>query len=227
MADHLAAIRSEEVTSFEALATLPVLRKSDLIELQAKARPFGGFNGTPLARLGKIFMSPGPIFDPEGTRPDYWRFARALFAAGIRTGELLHNAFSYHLTPAGSMVESGARALGCPVIPAGTGQTEKQLEAIAELRPTAYVGTPSFLLILLEKGREANLDLTSITKAMVSGEAFPPSLAARLEQEFDITAYQCYATADVGLIGYETMARDGFVIRHNTSPCDRRRRCRP
>jgi phenylacetate-CoA ligase len=212
MADHLAAIRSEEVTSFEALATLPVLRKSDLIELQAKARPFGGFNGTPLARLGKIFMSPGPIFDPEGTRPDYWRFARALFAAGIRTGELLHNAFSYHLAPAGSMVESGARALGCPVIPAGTGQTEKQLEAIAELRPTAYVGTPSFLLILLEKGREANLDLTSITKAMVSGEAFPPSLAARLEQEFDITAYQCYATADVGLIGYETMARDGFVV---------------
>ncbi len=212
VARQLAGVRPSEIDSFEALAMLPVRRKSDLIELQRRSLPFGELNGTPLERLAKIFVSPGPIYDPEGTRPDYWRFARAMFAADFRPGDLVHNTFAYHLTPAGSMAESGARALGCPVIAAGTGQTEKQIQVIAELKPTAYVGTPSFLKILLERGRDEGVDLSSIKKALVSGEAFPPALASELEREFGISAYQCYATADVGLIAYETRARDGLVI---------------
>jgi phenylacetate-CoA ligase len=212
VARQLDGIDPTRIDSFEALATLPVRRKSDLIEQQHQALPFGQLNGTPIERLGKIFVSPGPIFEPEGTRPDYWRFARALFAAGIRSGDVVHNTFAYHLTPAGSMAESGARALGCPVIPAGTGQTEKQLEIISQLRPTAYTGTPSFLNILMERGRDDGIDVSSIGKALVSGEAFPPTLAEKLKRDFDIAAYQCYATAEAGLIAYETTARDGLVI---------------
>lgn len=200
------------IDSFERLATLPLRRKSELIDRQQATPPFGGLNGKPLARLAKVFVSPGPIFEPEGARADYWRFARAMFAAGFSPGDLVHNTFAYHLTPAGSMAESGARALGCPVIPAGTGQTEKQLEVIARLRPIAYVGTPSFLKILMERGREDGIDVTSFKKALVSGEAFPPALAEELEREFDIHAFQCYATADAGLIAYESKARDGLVI---------------
>ena len=200
------------IDSFERLAELPVRRKSALIDQQQDAPPFGGLNGTPVERLAKIFASPGPIFEPEGARSDYWRFARALFAAGIRPGDLVHNTFAYHLTPAGSMAESGARALGCPVIPAGTGQTEKQLEVIARLRPIAYVGTPSFLKILLERGRDEGLGALPFKKALVSGEAFPPALAEELKQTYGISAYQCYATADAGLIAYECNARDGLVI---------------
>ena len=198
--------------SFEALAKVPVLRKSELIERQQAALPFGELNGTPIERLAKIFVSPGPIYDPEGTRPDYWRFARAMFAAGFRSGDLVHNTFAYHLTPAGSMAEGGARALGCPVIAAGTGQTEKQIQVIAALRPAAYVGTPSFLKILLTKAREDGVDVSSINKALVSGEAFPLALAEELEQDFGIHAFQCYATADIGLIAYESKAREGLVI---------------
>ena len=208
----LDGIDPRTIDSFERLADVPVCRKSDLIDRQQEAPPFGGLNGTPVERLAKIFVSPGPIFEPEGARADYWRFARALFAAGIRPGALVHNAFAYHLTPAGSMAESGARALGCPVIPAGTGQTEKQLEVIARLRPVAYVGTPSFLKILMDRGKEEAIDVTSFTKALVSGEAFPLALAEELEQQFGIAAYQCYATADAGLIAYESKARDGLVI---------------
>ena len=211
-AEQLQGVDAKTVDSFEQLAALPVRRKSELIDRQAETPPFGGINGTPVERLAKIFTSPGPIFEPEGARSDYWRFARAMFAAGIRSGDLVHNAFAYHLTPAGSMAESGARALGCPVIPAGTGQTEKQLEVIARLRPVAYVGTPSFLKILMERGREAGVNVTSVSKALVSGEAFPPSLAEELEQQFGINAYQCYATAEAGLIAYESKARDGLVI---------------
>ncbi len=211
-AAQLQGIEPKAIDSFERLAELPVRRKSELIEQQRDTAPFGGLNGTPVARLAKIFASPGPIFEPEGARSDYWRFARALFAAGIRSGDLVHNTFAYHLTPAGSMAESGARALGCPVIPAGTGQTEKQLEVIAQLQPVAYVGTPSFLKILLERGRDDGMDAPSFRKALVSGEAFPPALAEELEQTFGIKAYQCYATADAGLIAYESMARDGLVI---------------
>ena len=212
MAEHLAGIDPDRITTFGALAGLPVLRKSELIERQQRARPFGGLTATPRARLAKVFVSPGPIFEPEGARPDYWRFARALFAAGIRPGDLVYNTFAYHLTPAGSMLESGARALGCPVVPAGTGQTDLQVRVIEQLRPEVYVGTPSFLKILLERGREDGADLACFTKALVSGEAFPRALADELQREFGIAAYQSYGTADLGLIAYETPARAGLVI---------------
>ncbi len=212
VAEQLKGVDLSKVNDFEALAELPLMRKSDLIEKQQASLPFGDLNGTPIDRLAKIFVSPGPIYDPEGTRPDYWRFARALFAAGIRPGDLVHNTFAYHLTPAGSMAESGARALGCPVVAAGTGQTEKQVQVIAQLRPAAYTGTPSFLKILLDKARDEGIDISSLKKALVSGEAFPPPLADELEQNYGIAAFQCYATADAGLIAYETQARDGLVI---------------
>ncbi|MDT3672693.1 MAG: AMP-binding protein [Aromatoleum sp.] len=199
------------VTSRDALARLPVTRKSELLEYQKAARPFGGFAA---ARWGagvrRVFASPGPLYEPEGARPDYYRLARALFAAGFREGDLVHNAFSYHMTPAGSMMETAAHALGCTVFPAGVGQTEQQLAAIADLRPNAYVGTPSFLRILLDKAGEAGAG-TSFTKAFVSGEAFPPSLRDAFAAG-GIDAFQAYATADIGLIAYETPARDGLVV---------------
>jgi phenylacetate-CoA ligase len=208
----LSGIDPDKVTSFEALARLPLLRKAELIERQRAAPPFGGLLATPLARLAKVFASPGPIFEPESTRPDHWRMARAMFAAGFRAGDLVHNTFAYHLTPAGSMMESGARALGCPVIPAGTGQSEQQLAVIHCLQPVAYVGTPSFLKILLDGGRKDGRELRCFKKALVSGEACPGALAKELEREHGIRAYQCYGTADVGLIAYETDARDGLVV---------------
>ena len=211
-AAHLGDIDPDSVVDRAALAKLPILRKADLRARQQASLPFGGLNATPVGRLVRIFASPGPIYDPEGARLDYWRFARALFAAGFRTGDLIHNTFSYHLTPAGSMIEGGARALGCPVVPGGTGQTELQARVIHDLRPTGYTGTPSFLLTLLEKARDLDLSTDSLKKALVSGEAFPASLRERLENEFGITAYQCYATADVGLIAYETSAREGLVV---------------
>jgi phenylacetate-CoA ligase len=211
-AELLGGIDPDAVTSRAALARLPLTRKSDLSALQARHRPFGRLTATPLPRLARLFASPGPIYDPEGARADYWRFARAMYAAGFRAGDVVHNSFSYHLTPAGSMAESGARALGLPVIPGGTGQTELQLRAIADLRPTAYVGTPSFLVTLLEKGRELGHDTSSLKKALVSGEAFPPALRRRLEDEFAVAAFQCYATADLGLIAYESPAREGLVL---------------
>jgi phenylacetate-coenzyme A ligase PaaK-like adenylate-forming protein len=211
-AAHLAGIDPDAVVSLAALAALPLLRKEELHELQHGEPPFGGINATPLAQLAKVFVSPGPIFEPEGRRPDYWRFARALFAAGIRPGELIHNAFSYHLTPAGSVIENAARALGCPVLPAGTGQTEQQLRAIQQLRPVAYAGTPSFLKILLERGRADGVDLSSLSKAAVTGEALPRALADELRDDHGIDAYQSYGTADLGLIAYETPAREGLVI---------------
>jgi len=151
------------------LAAIPVTRKSRLIGLQAQARPFGGLAAAPLAEMGRVFQSPGPIYEPQARRPDYWRMARALFAAGIRPGDLVHNTFSYHFTPAGSMMESGADALGCAVFPAGVGQTELQVRAIADLRPRAYVGTPSFLDIILQKADELGESLDSIERALVSG----------------------------------------------------------
>lgn len=210
-AEKLAGIDADAVTSRAALAALPVTRKSELGELQRLHPPFGRLTATPIRRLARLFASPGPIYDPEGARADYWRFARALYAAGFRRGDIVHNSFSYHLTPAGSMAEGGARALGLPVIPGGTGQTELQLRAIADLRPTAYVGTPSFLTILLNKGRELGLDTSSLRRALVSGEAFPPALRQRLQEEFGVTAHQCYATADLGLIAYESEACDGLI----------------
>jgi phenylacetate-CoA ligase len=212
LAEHLHGVDPTAVTSLKALACLPLLRKSELLERQGREPPFGGIAATPLARLAKVFASPGPIFEPEADRPDYWRFARALYAAGFRKGDLVHNTFAYHLTPAGSALEGGARALGCPVIPAGTGNTEQQVRVIAVLRPVGYVGTPSFLKVLLERGRQDGLDLSSFAKALVTGEAFPRPLAEELRDELAIDAYQCYATADLGLIAYETSAREGLVI---------------
>ena len=208
----LAGVDADGVTDRAALARLPVLRKSELIDLQQASRPFGGLTATPSSRLSRIFASPGPIYDPEGSRLDYWRFARAMFAAGFRPGETVHNTFSYHLTPGGAMAEGGARALGCPVIPAGTGQTELQLRVINDVRPTAYVGTPSFLLLLLEKGRELGLDTSSLRRAVVSGEALTAAMQRRLDDEFAIKAFQLYGTADLGLIAYETPARSGLVL---------------
>jgi phenylacetate-CoA ligase len=212
LAAHLAGLDPDRITSFAALAALPVLRKDELRRLQQAAPPFGGLLGTPLGQLAKVFVSPGPIFDPEGARPDYWRFARALHAAGFRRGDLVHNSFAYHLTPAGSIIESAARALGCPVFPAGTGQTEQQLRAIQQLRPAGYAGTPSFLKTLLERGRADGVDLSCLQKAVVSGEAFPRALAEELHDEAGIDAYQSYGTADLGLVAYETPAREGLVV---------------
>lgn len=199
------------VTSRAALAALPVVRKSELMDRQAAEPPFGGLTAVAPGQLARLFMSPGPIFDPEGGRADYWRLGRALFAAGFRAGEIIHNCFSYHLTPAGSMVEGAARAMGCAVIPGGTGQTELQLRAIEHLKPHGYAGTPSFLRIILEKGRESGADLRSLKKALVSGEAFPPALQKEVASH-GIAALQCYASADLGLIAYESPAREGLIL---------------
>ncbi|MCP4993918.1 MAG: phenylacetate--CoA ligase, partial [Gammaproteobacteria bacterium] len=175
---------------------IPLTRKSELLTLQRKDPPFGGFTSVTGPDLAYIFASPGPIYEPGTKRPDFWRFSRALFAAGFRQGDILQNCFSYHLTPAGAMVDSGAHALGCSVIPAGVGQTELQVQTIADLKPNGYVGTPSFLKIILEKADEMGADVTSITKALVSGEALPPPLREGFSAR-GIDVYQCYATADL------------------------------
>ena len=164
--------------------------------------------------MPRLYASPGPIYEPEGTGRDYWRAARAMFAAGFRAGDLAHNAFSYHMTPGAFIMESGAHAVGCTVFPAGTGQTEQQLQAIAELKPQAYLGTPSFLRILVEKAQEGGVDIRSLTKGLVGGEAFPPSLRDWFTER-GMAIYQSYATADVGLIAYETAAREGLVLDEN------------
>lgn len=205
----LADVDPRVVTSRAALARLPVTRKSELSERQAADPPFGGLAAT--RDLARIYASPGPIYDPEGRGQDYWRMARALHAAGFRRGDLVHNAFSYHFTPAGMMMDLGAQALGCTVLPAGTGQTEAQVAALRDLRPHGYAGTPSFLRILLEKGDELGIDLTSLQKALVSGEAFPAAARAALEQR-GIRALQCYASADLGLIAYESTAQSGLIV---------------
>ncbi|MBK9116551.1 MAG: AMP-binding protein [Betaproteobacteria bacterium] len=207
----LADVDPEALTSREALARLPVTRKSELLDLQRARRPFGGFAATRWGAARRVFASPGPLYEPEGARPDYWRLARALFAAGFRAGDLVHNCFSYHLAPAGSMLETGAHALGCTVFPGGTGQTELQVQAMADLKPAGYVGTPSFLKIILEKADEQGVALPSLAKALVSGEAFPPSLRDALAAR-GIAGYQAYATADLGCIAYESPAREGLVV---------------
>lgn len=209
-ARHLAGLDVAAVSSREALARLPLLRKSSLKDLQAAHPPFGGFATTEPGRLGRTFMSPGPVFEPEGLGSDGWRSARALFAMGIRSGDIIHNTFAYHLTPGGWILDAGARALGCQVIAAGPGNTEQQLEAIQHLRPTVYVGVPDYLKILLDKGRETGRNLGSIRKAMVGGGALFPSLRKDYANE-GIAVFQCYATADVGLIAYESPGPDGAV----------------
>ncbi len=213
-ADLLANIDVTKIASREALATLPVTRKSALHELQARRMPFGGLNAIAPGQLARLFVSPGPIYDPEGRSPDFWGTARVLFAAGFRRGDIVHNTFSYHLTPAGSMFETGAHALECAVIPAGVGQTEAQVAAIAALKPVAYVGTPSFLKVLLEKADELKTDISSVRKAVVSGEAFLPPVRELLKCR-GIDAYQAYGSADLGMIAYESVARDGLIVGEN------------
>jgi phenylacetate-CoA ligase len=216
-AELLKDVDAASVNSRAALAKLPVIRKYELLERQKAARAAGGnvFGGFSTLGFGqgmtRVFASPGTIYEPEGTRADYWRMARTMFAAGFRPGELIHNCFSYHFTPAGSMMETGAHALGCTVFPGGIGQTEQQVTAMAELQPAGYIGTPSFLKIILEKAAEMGVALPSVRKALVSGEAFPPSLRDWMTAK-GVDAYQCYATADVGLIAYETASREGLVL---------------
>ena len=214
-AQSLQSVDTASVNSRAALAKLPVIRKHELLEQQQALRGtdiFGGFSAIAYGRaMPRIFASPGTIYEPEGARSDYWRMARAMFAAGFRENELIHNCFSYHFTPAGSMMETGAHALGCTVFAGGIGQTEQQVQAMAELKPAGYIGTPSFLKIIVEKAAEIGIALPSVRKALVSGEAFPPSLRDWLAER-GIAGYQCYATADLGLIAYETSAREGLVL---------------
>lgn len=219
----LQGVDASTVTSRAALASLPVTRKHELLERQQAARSgvsdavaagnvFGGFSTLGWgAAMPRVFSSPGSIYEPDGTQRDYWRMARAMYAAGFRAGDLIHNSFSYHFVPAGAMMESGAHALGCTVFPGGTGQTEQQVHAMRELQPIGYIGTPSFLKIIVEKAAAMGLDLSSLSKALLGGEAVPPSLRDWFAER-GIGAYQCYATADLGLIAYETAAREGLVV---------------
>ncbi len=222
-ADLLQDVDVDGVNDRDALARLPVVRKHELQERQSAARArtvgavaagnvWGGFSTLAYgAAMPRVYASPGPIYEPEGTARDYWRMARAIYAAGFRSGDLIHNSFSYHFVPAGAMMETGAHAMGCTVFPGGTGQTEQQVLAMRDLQPAGYIGTPSFLKIIVEKAQEMGIALPSVTKAMFGGEAFPPSLRDWYLAR-GINAYQSYATADLGLIAYETTAREGLVL---------------
>ncbi|MBV8916486.1 phenylacetate--CoA ligase family protein [Bradyrhizobium sp.] len=210
-AERLKGIDPATVTSRAALARLPVLRKSELPALHKAAPPFGGFVKKPAGSFARLFTSPGPIFEPEAADKDPWRGARALHAAGFRRGDVILNTFSYHLTPGGFIMDASARALGCAVIPAGPGNTEAQFELIEAYRPIGYCGTPDFLKILLDAAAAAGRDVASIRRALVSGAAFPPSLQAEIKSR-GIDAYQAFGTADLGLIAFETSAREGMVV---------------
>lgn len=207
----LADVDPDVITSRAALAGLPVTRKGDLLDLQKSTPPFGGMTTVAPNGLARLYMSPGPIYDAEGPEPDPWRFARTLYAAGFRKDEILHNCFSYHLTPAGMMVDSAARAIGCAVFPGGVGNTEMQVQAAADLKPAGYGGTPSFLKIILEKARELGTDISSMKKGLVGGEALPPSLRKELS-ELGCDVLQCYGTADLGLVAYESPALEGMIL---------------
>ncbi|MEI8401224.1 MAG: AMP-binding protein [Alcaligenaceae bacterium] len=223
IARQLGQLDPRAITTRAALAMVPVIRKTQLLEIQQDARTrlsaggaviervFGGFSSISWGAALRVFASPGPIYEPESARPDYWRFARALYAAGFRAGDLAHNCFSYHFTPAGSMMESAAHAVGCTVFPGGVGQTEQQVQAIRDLQPAGYMGTPSFLKIILEKADELGVELVSLKRALVSGEAFPPSLRDWLGAR-GIQGYQAYGSADLGMIAFETPAREGLVL---------------
>jgi phenylacetate-CoA ligase len=210
-AKHLRGIDPAAITSRAALATLPVVRKSDLPSLHKAAPPFGGFVGKPLGTFARLYTSPGPIFEAEARQVDPWRGARALFATGFRPGDVMLNTFSYHLTPGGFIFDTAARALGCAVIPAGPGNTEAQFELIEAYRPVGYCGTPDFLKILIDAAVAADRDVSSIKRAIVSGAAFPPSLQKEIKSH-GIEAYQAFGTADLGLIAFETVAREGLVV---------------
>jgi phenylacetate-CoA ligase len=210
-AEHLAGVEAKSVASRAALAALPVLRKSDLKDRQTAKPPLGGFAVTAPGELKRLLMSPGPIFEPEGHGTDWWNSARALFAAGFRSGDVVHNSFAYHLTPGGFILEAGAHALGCAVVPGGIGNTEQQVEAIAHLRPSGYTGTPDFLKILLDTAEKAGKDVSSLKRGLVSGAALPSSLREHLAGR-GVAVKQCYATAELGVIAYETPALEGMVV---------------
>ena len=210
-AEALAGVDPKSVTSRAALAKLPLLRKSDLKERQENKPPLGGFSVTEPGKLKRLLMSPGPIFEPEGHGKDWWNSARALFAAGFRAGDVVHNCFSYHLTPGGFILEAGAHALGCAVIPGGVGNTEQQVDAIAQLKPSGYTGTPDFLKIVLDAAAKAGKDVSSIKRGLVSGAALPSSLRTELASR-GVAVLQCYATAELGVIAYETPALEGMVV---------------
>jgi phenylacetate-CoA ligase len=209
-AKHLAGVDPKAVTRRGALAKLPVLRKSALPGLQKETPPFGGFNVTPPGKAKRLFMSPGPIFEPEGHGGDY-NASRALFAAGIRAGDVVHNCFSYHLTPGAFILEAGAHALGSAVIPGGVGNTEAQLDAVVQLRPSAYVGTPDFLKILLDAAEKAGKDASSFKRGLMSGAALPASLRAELKSR-GVDVKQTYAVAEAGVISYESDALEGMIV---------------
>ena len=206
----LAGIEPSKVGTRAALAKLPVTRKSDLSDLQKSAPPFGGLVATPIEKLEKVFVSPGPIYEPEGSAPDWWRCARGLYAAGFRSGDLIANTFAYHFTPAASMLETGAKAVGCTVVPTGVGQTEMQVSTIRDLRVSGYIGTPSFLKVILEKADELKADVSSLSKAMVGAEYLPPALRKSFNER-GIRVAQLYATADLGLLAYESLMPDGTL----------------
>ena len=210
-AERLRGLDPAAVTSRAALASLPVLRKSELPALHKGSPPFGGFVAAAPGSFARLFTSPGPIFEPEGRQADPWRGARALFAAGFRPDDIVLNTFSYHLTPGGFIFDASARALGCAVIPAGPGNPEQQFELIEAYRPVGYSGTPDFLNILLDAAASSGRDVSSIKRALVSGAAFPPSLQAEIKAR-GIEAYQAFGTADLGLVAFETEAREGMVV---------------
>ena len=203
-------VRPEKINSREALARLPVTRKSDLASLQKELPPLGGLNATPVEKLAKLFVSPGPIYEPEGRGADWWRTARGLFAGGFRAGDRVANTFAYHFTPAGSMLESGAAALGCTVVPTGVGQTEMQVAAIRGLAIGGFLGTPSFLKLIVEKADELKIDISCLEKAQVGAEFLPPILRNNLQRR-GMRVTQCYASADLWLIAYESLMPDGAV----------------
>jgi phenylacetate-CoA ligase len=210
-AKHLAGIDLKKVNSRAALARLPVLHKADVAALQTKNPPFGGLNVTAPGKARRLLMSPGPIFEPEGYGKDWYGTARALFAAAFRAGDIVHNSFAYHLTPGGFIMESGCHALGCAVIPGGVGNTEQQLEAIAHYQPSGYTGTPDFLKILLDAAKASGKNAASIKRALVSGAALPASLRAELKAR-GVAVLQCYATAELGVIAYESEAIEGMIV---------------
>jgi phenylacetate-CoA ligase len=207
----LAGVDAKSVTRRAALAKLPVLRKSELTALQKANPPFAGFNVTAAGGVKRLLLSPGPIFEPEGAAKDWWGAARALFAAGFRAGDIVLNTFAYHLTPGGFIMESGAHAIGCAVIPAGPGNTEQQLDAITHLKPICYLGTPDFLKILLDAAGKAGKDASSLKRALVSGAALPATLRQELLGR-GVAVLQCYAIAEAGVIAYESSAREGMIV---------------
>jgi phenylacetate-CoA ligase len=210
-AQHLKGIDPSSVVSRAALAKLPVLRKSDIAALQKESPPFGGLNVMPAGKARRLLMSPGPIFEPEGFGADWWGAARACYAAGFRSGDVVHNSFAYHLTPGGFILESGAHAVGCAVIPGGVGNTEQQLEAIAHYKPSGYIGTPDFLKILLDTARKTGKDASSFKRGLVSGAALPGSLRDEFKQR-GVAVVQCYAVAELGVIAYESSAQEGMIV---------------